>query len=426
MSKRELIVSSSDATLADVIRTELRSSDTCIIISAFLGAGLHNMLVREIDGAVRSGKQVKILTSTMNRFNSPEVLRSFQDCATELRIYGEKDSDCAFHVKSYLFLSGSDMDESVIILGSSNFTQMGLTRNKEWNILLRGDRKVTEKALLEFERYWTDESFVPDEDFFTRYGQNRRRYPISAADDAAEAAPRRLEPIIRPNSFQEEALSQLQAFREDKIDRALVVAATGSGKTYLAALDFKQSGYPRALFLAHRGHILNNARQSFNNIIGSTAGSILLSGDTPRNKRRPMPYVRAVFAMVQTLSQEEVLSVYPEDFFDYIVVDEFHHAEAPTYRRIIDHFSPRFMVGLTATPERMDGRDVFQICDYNVAAEIRLFDAIERGLLVPFYYFAIYDETDYSQIRWNGTSYDAKELEELLTNDTRAQLVLNN
>ncbi|WP_319560701.1 DEAD/DEAH box helicase [Marispirochaeta sp.] len=130
--------------------------------------------------------------------------------------------------------------------------------------------------------------------------------------------------------------------------------------------------------------------------------------------------------MVSTLSKDEVLSGFPPDYFDYIVIDEFHHAGAVTYQKVLDHFSPQFLLGLTATPERMDGRDILQLCDYNIAHEIRLFDAIENELLVPFYYFAIYDEADYSTIRWSGTSYNTDDLERLLTSDTRAQLVLNN
>jgi len=130
--------------------------------------------------------------------------------------------------------------------------------------------------------------------------------------------------------------------------------------------------------------------------------------------------------MISTLSKDEVLTGFPPDYFDYIVIDEFHHAGAATYRKVLDYFRPDFLLGLTATPERMDGRDVLQLCDYNIAHEIRLFEAIEKELLVPFYYFAIYDDVDYSAIQWHGTGYNNFDLEKLLASDTRANLVLNN
>jgi len=430
MNERELIVSSSETNLAEIIKKELTSSDTCIIISAFIGRGLHNMLVRQIEKSVDAGKTVKILTSTMNNFNDPEVIRSFQQRASELRIYGSRQGVGAFHVKSYIFLSREDGDQNVIILGSSNFTQMGLTRNREWNILLRGDHEVLEKALKEFEGYWNDESFVPDEDFYTSYRKNYR--PIAAPQeemfptDTYGDTPSLQLPQVIPNTFQEEALSYLRSFREQEIDKALVVAATGTGKTYLAAMDFKQSGYGRILFVAHRENILENARGSLENVLGHSIRTGLITGKTPQSEYRPNPNTIAVFAMVRTLSNENVLDAFPPDYFDYIVIDEFHHASASTYQKVLEHFTPRFLLGLTATPERMDGRDVFSICDYNIAHEIRLFDAIEQDLLVPFYYFAIYDEVDYSEIRWTGIRYNTDDLENLLKSDTRARLVLHN
>lgn len=429
MNERKLIFSSSESNLAEVIKKELSLSQTCIIISAFIGTGLHNMLIRQVEQAVAEGKQVKILTSTMGNFNRPDVLKSFQNSATELRIYSNSSKKGSFHVKSYIFLSAISEDHSVIILGSSNFTEMGLAYNKEWNILLRGDRDVIRQALDEFNRYWNSESFIPDESFYSRYKityQHIQRENATTENFLKESAENLLVTNIEPNMFQHKALDNLQKFRDQNIDRALVVAATGTGKTYLASMDFKQSGYGRILFVAHRENILHNAKNSLEDVIGKSLKSNIVTGNTPFQKRKPQSKDEAVFAMVSTLSKHDILKAFPKDFFDYIVIDEFHHAAASTYQTILEYFQPSFLLGLTATPERMDGRDIFKICDNNVAYEIRLFDAIEGNLLVPFYYFAIYDEVDYSQVRWTGITYDKDDLENLLSNDTRAKLVLNN
>ena len=175
------------------------------------------------------------------------------------------------------------------------------------------------------------------------------------------------------------------------------------------------------LFIAHRENILLKARETFQSVLKDDVfGELLGAGREVQNGSG------AVFAMIQTLSRPEQLERFSPDHFEYLVVDEFHHGMAPTYLKAIDHFKPRFMLCLTATPERMDGRDVLRLCDYNVAYEVRLLDAVDRGWLCPFQYFAVYDETDYRQITWRGTHYDDEELTKALSSDTRTAIVAAN
>jgi len=161
--------------------------------------------------------------------------------------------------------------------------------------------------------------------------------------------------------------------------------------------------------------------------MGDNSFGELLTGETPVSERKMIAATaRGVFAMVQTLSQQSMLELFSKQHFDYIVFDEFHHGYAPTYKRVLEYFDSRFFLGLTATPERLDGRDVLELCDYDIAYEMRLFNAIDQQWLTPFQYYAIYDPTDYNQIRWTGTGYDEQQLETALSNDTRADIIINN
>ncbi|MGQ9484335.1 MAG: DEAD/DEAH box helicase [Desulfosoma sp.] len=216
-------------------------------------------------------------------------------------------------------------------------------------------------------------------------------------------------------------MERLAALRAEGVNRAAVVAATGLSKTHLAAFDFKHSGFQRVLFIAHRENPLRHAREIFAQVFGDKDfGGIFVGG---HHADRPM---NAAFAMIQTLSRPEHLEQFPRDHFEYVVVDEFHHAAAKSYERVVSYFQPRFLSGLTATPERSDGHDVLALCGYNIASEIRLLDAVDRGWLTPFQYYASYDPTDYEQIIWRGAHYDEGELEQALCNDTRMGILVHN
>ncbi|NWH05354.1 DEAD/DEAH box helicase [Desulfobacter latus] len=287
----------------------------------------------------------------------------------------------------------------------------------------------------EFDRVWENETTRVNDAFLTAY---RQRWKSSEIQDYAagkpiyavfeEQAPYHPPPApaepasaITPNSAQQDALLNLEELRGQGVGKAAVIAATGVGKTYLSAFDFKNSGCRSLLYVAHREDILFKAQETFRGVLGKPDfGEIHGRGQLASEDGE------GVFAMIQTLSRSNHLESFLSWDFDYIVIDEFHHAASDSYRRILDHFRPKFLLGLTATPERMDGRNVLAYCDYNIAYEVRVLDAVDRGYLVPFQYYAIYDETDYSELVWRGSRYDEKELDRALKNDTRTRLIARN
>ncbi|NLW12160.1 MAG: DEAD/DEAH box helicase, partial [Clostridiaceae bacterium] len=221
--------------------------------------------------------------------------------------------------------------------------------------------------------------------------------------------------LFRPNDAQTEALIELKRTRAAGNDKAIVVAATGVGKTMLAALDSRD--YESVLFIAHREEILEQSINAFTRIRGSAELGRLYSGNRDTDKS-------VIFASVQTLTREQTLRRFLPDYFKYIIIDEFHHASAASYQRIIDYFRPDFLLGLTATPHRMDKKNIFEICDFNLVYDADLFSAINRGWLCPFKYFGIYDYTvNYNNITWINGKYLDKELESALSIGRRAELI---
>jgi superfamily II DNA or RNA helicase/HKD family nuclease/predicted house-cleaning noncanonical NTP pyrophosphatase (MazG superfamily) len=422
--------------LIDLIGEELSKSDSAWIASAFYSPGIINLLLSAFYKFISEGGVLRILLSTMGNMTNPQYLSHLKKNVegAEVKVFHPPDlpfeqSPPNFHVKVYLFRyrNGS----GAMLIGSSNFTEAGFLKNVEWNYFSPGEINVPfdkdspfQKALNQFKHYWNNESVEISDEFLSGYNE---RYRGSWVWEDSEK-PELFDPgrsawaknKILPNEAQIEALETLTKMRSEGIKKAAVIAATGIGKTYIAAFDFKQVG-GRLLFIAHRENILAKALESFRDVIGDKGfGYILRSGKSNSGEDN------SAFAMIQTLSRNSTLDSFDPEYFDYIVMDEFHHSEADTYRRVIKHFRPKFFLGLTATPERMDGRDVLKHCDYNIAYEIRLLDAVDRGLLAPFQYFAVYDETDYSQIAWRGTGYDEDELDRALINDTRGAIIARN
>ncbi|MDD3147462.1 MAG: DEAD/DEAH box helicase family protein [Candidatus Riflebacteria bacterium] len=444
-----VVSNSSSPTIIEVLRQELAESIECSIASAFLTRGLINLLKRPIEEFLARGGKLSLLTSIMNDFNNPEDLLHIKAThpSLQLKIFyplensGEKgftDAPPPFHLKCFLFTK-QDARNSLII-GSSNMTAGGLLNNEEWNFFSNSEvnlpfasndeRSVFQIAQQNYQNYWENSSLEPGEEFmafyrkrFERHNQMRRELQQAMTDEEKPSATCR----PRPRPSQREALAGLAERRNNGVKRTAVIAATGLGKTHLAAFDFLQSGFKSVLFLVHRANILVKARETFRQVLGDNSFGELLTGDTPVADRKRMAETsRGIFAMVQTLSQPSLLELFSKQHFDYIVFDEFHHGYAPTYKRVLEYFESRFFLGLTATPERLDGRDVLELCDYDIAYEMRLFKAIDQKWLTPFQYYAIYDPTDYNQIRWTGTGYDEQQLEAALSSDTRAEIIINN
>ena len=387
----------------------LRKAVSVDIIVSFLMESGVKMLLEELDHALNRGARIRILTGNYLGITQPSALylikRKMGD-RVDLRFYNEKNR--SFHPKSYIF---HYVDHSEIYIGSSNVSRSALTSGIEWNYRFSSntDQKNYDKFFRTFEDLFENHSIVVDDEELKRYSKNWHKPSVSKDleryDIEEEPEDTNVRLLYEPRGAQIEALCALEDTRSEGAKRALVQAATGVGKTYLAAFDSKD--YERVLFVAHREEILKQAAVSFKNVRNSDDYGFF-NGDQKCTDKS------VIFASVATLGRQEYLNekYFSKDYFDYIVIDEFHHAVNDQYRRIVDYFKPQFLLGLTATPERMDGRNIYEICDYNVPYEISLKDAINKGMLVPFHYYGIFDDTDYSKLHIVRGKYDEKELNE--------------
>ena len=387
----------------------LRKAVSVDIIVSFLMESGVKMLLEELDNALNRGARIRILTGNYLGITQPSALylikRKLGD-RVDLRFYNEKNR--SFHPKSYIF---HYVDHSEIYIGSSNVSRSALTSGIEWNYRFSSntDQKNYDKFFKTFKDLFENHSIVIDDEELKRYSKNWHKPSVSKDleryDIEEEPEDTNVRLLYEPRGAQIEALCALEDTRSEGAKRALVQAATGVGKTYLAAFDSKD--YERVLFVAHREEILKQAAVSFQNVRNSDDYGFF-NGDQKCTDKS------VIFASVATLGRQEYLNekYFSKDYFDYIVIDEFHHAVNDQYRRIVNYFKPQFLLGLTATPERMDGRNIYEICDYNVPYEISLKDAINKGMLVPFHYYGIYDDTDYSKLHIVRGKYDEKELNE--------------
>ena len=386
----------------------LKSADSVDIVVSFLMESGVRMLLGELDNALKRGAKIRILTGNYLGITQPSALYLIKHKLGEqvdLRFYNEKNR--SFHPKSYMF---HYKDYSTIYIGSSNISKSALTSGIEWNYRFssKTDSHNYEKFYNTFLDLFEHHSIVIDDDELKRYSKNWHRPAVSKDLDRYDLQDDETTnnlALFEPRGAQIEALCALENTRAEGAGRALVQAATGVGKTYLAAFDSKD--YERVLFVAHREEILKQAAQSFKNVRNSDDYGFFDGESKCTDKSM-------IFASVATLGRSEYLNnkYFASDYFNYIVIDEFHHAVNDQYQRIVNYFKPQFLLGLTATPERMDGRNIYEICDYNVPYEISLKEAINKGMLVPFHYYGIFDDTDYSKLHIVRGRYDEKELNE--------------
>ena len=386
----------------------LKRADSVDIVVSFLMESGVRMLLGELDNALKRGAKIRILTGNYLGITQPSALYLIKHKLGEqvdLRFYNEKNR--SFHKKSYMF---HYKDYSTIYIGSSNISKSALTSGIEWNYRFssKTDSHNYEKFYNTFLDLFEHHSIVIDDDELKRYSKNWHRPAVSKDLDRYDLQDDETTnnlALFEPRGAQIEALCALENTRAEGAGRALVQAATGVGKTYLAAFDSKD--YERVLFVAHREEILKQAAQSFKNVRNSDDYGFFDGESKCTDKSM-------IFASVATLGRSEYLNnkYFASDYFNYIVIDEFHHAVNDQYQRIVNYFKPQFLLGLTATPERMDGRNIYEICDYNVPYEISLKEAINKGMLVPFHYYGIFDDTDYSKLHIVRGRYDEKELNE--------------
>ena len=383
-----------------------------IIVSFLMESGVR-MILKDLKDALGRGAKIRILTGNYLGITQPSalyLLKKELGNRIDLRFFNDKSR--SFHPKSYIFHYGKI---SEIYIGSSNVSKSALTSGIEWNYRFNSmaDEKNFRLFFHTFEDLFYHHSIVVDDEELKRYSKNWHRPAVSKdldRYDDGEESHEKIEMMFQPRGAQIEALYALEESRAEGAAKGLVHAATGVGKTYLAAFD--SAKYEKVLFVAHREEILKQAALSFRNVRGSEDYGFFYGKQKDTGKS-------VIFASVETLGREDYLNeeYFAEDYFDYLVIDEFHHAVTGQYRRIVDYFKPQFMLGLTATPERMDGKNIYELCDYNVPYEISLKEAINKGILVPFHYYGIYDETDYSGLHVVKGRYDGHELTEIYQNN---------
>ena len=391
------------------IASELASSDRVDIVMAFIrwsGVQPFESALRAVDSA---GRPIRILTTTYTGSTEARALDLLRDVGAEIRVSYDL-SGTRLHAKAWIFHRASGF--STAYIGSSNLTHQAQQTGLEWNVRVSGarNRGVVEKMAAVFDAYWESQDFE---------AYDRTKFLQPPPDGPIWPTELRLQP------FQEALLQQIEVSRRLGFHRNLLVAATGTGKTVMAAVDYanlrERSPNLRLLFVAHREEILDQARRTYQFALADPG-----FGDLWVGNHTPTAFTH-VFASIQTLHRENLARVRP-DHFDVVVIDEFHHAAAASYESLLNHVRPRELLGLTATPERSDGLPILHWFGDRIAAELRLWDAISQQRLVPFTYFGVNDSVaDYTHVAWTrGRGYDVNGVSNLLTgNDAWASLVIS-
>ena len=385
---KDEFLSNINTSFLNKIKDNLKKCNSFSFSVSFIKKAGLVLLEREIEEALERGVKGRIITSTYQNFTDIGSLEQFYnwqkeydnfECHLDYECFG----DNGFHTKGYLF----EYDDSIeFIVGSSNITRFALLKNFEWNVSLvsKDNLNSYNDALVEFELIW-DKTLELDSKIIEKY-RLQLDYAIEKWDmDYVNA----IDSKINPNSMQRKALRELRRYRDTGVKKALIISATGSGKTYLAAFDARNFGTKRLLYIVHRESILKDAKESFIKVFGAERTYGFYTGNENSLE------ADFIFATSNMLGRH--LDSFKKDEFDYIIYDEVHHVVAENGKRIFEYFEPEFILGLTATPERMDNQDIFNLFDQNVPFELRLRDAINNDIVVPFHYYGIRDQlVDYS------------------------------
>lgn len=394
--------------LAD-LQEELAKCQSFYISVAFITQSGIALIKSQLSDLMDKGIKGKILISPYLDFNDPIAMQELLKLKNvEVRLTPES---MQMHAKFYLF---EHKGKQVLISGSSNLTHNALKINYEWNIKLTStyNGELIRATKLEFDKIW-DKSDQLTEERISSYARKRQktiRLDQLKDEDTAEYQLGQ----IRPNKMQQEALRGLAAIRRSGKNKALVISATGTGKTFLSAFDVQQFEPERMLFIVHREQILQKSLKDFQKVLqfADSEGLIYHSGADLKGKKY-------IFATIQTISRDYNLNLFPDDFFDYILIDEVHKAGADSYKKVINYFKPEFYLGMTATPERTDGQNIYELFDYNIAYEIRLQDALDNDMLCPFIYYGVKD------IEVEGCLIDENTTIANLTSDERVRHILS-
>lgn len=407
----QFLTNYTETTFLEKIKDNLRRCRSfCFSVSFIKKAGLV-LLFKDIESAVERGCQGRIITSTYQNFTDIESLKSFYalmgrcpnfQCHLDYECFHDSGySTIGYHSKGYLF----DFDDHCeVMIGSSNITRYALLKNIEWDVAVQDD-DVYKQAMSEFEDKWQATHLLNSE-IINLYA-NKLNFAIERWDMDYDLSAAN----IKPNFMQRKALKELNRYRAVGTNRALVVAAAGSGKTYLAAFDALNFNPKRLLYVVHEGSILKKSLETFQDVFGSQVSYGIYSGTSKESD--------ADFVFATNFTMCKTLELFSKDEFDYIIIDECHHATAETYKKIIAYFEPEFLLGLTATPERMDNQDVFELFDQNVPYELRLRDAIINDLVVPFKYYGIRD----SLVDYGLTAKEERRLIAQMANDDHCEFI---
>ncbi|WP_282035212.1 DEAD/DEAH box helicase family protein [Metabacillus indicus] len=418
MSKVQLITNQ----LANRLIEKMETADTIYILTSFVMKSGVDLLEKPLLKAAERNADIKICTGDYLYITQPEAIEKLAAIHPSIEVRMWKSNGVSFHPKAYLF---EDEKNGTSIIGSSNLSRSALTKGYEWNVEVdeESDGDLFLTASQTFLEVFHHEQTIPinkvtAELFKSEYEIFHAKTPqlvkkwttleeqdlmLPVSDEKVDIV--KDSPVIygsiQPRFAQIEALDELNTVYESGYDSAMIVMATGLGKTYLAG--FFAEKFPRILFIAHLEEILYQAKSSFEKIIHNRSLGIY-------NGRIKDSKASIIFASIQTLSRKKHLEVFDVNEFDLIIVDEFHHAAAASYQKVINYFKPAFLLGITATPDRNDNRDVYDLCKGNVAYKIDFLEAIEKNWLSAFKYVGIYDDTDYSRISWLGSRYDEEEL----------------
>ncbi len=416
-----LTATNGDPSLVSQLKQEIVTSDQVDILVSFIKWSGIRIIKDELEELTRTRRLRIITTSYLGAtdFKAVDYLLSLPN--TEVMVSFDTKRT-RLHAKAYIFHRVTDYGTAYI--GSSNISNPAMTDGLEWNVKIcqYDSPHLWEKTTATFETYQQSKDFeVLSPGNLKRLGRALKNERISANSNPDLAT---VFFDIRPYPYQQEILDQLEAERTfQQRMKNLVVAATGTGKTVIAAFDYKRvlkdKGHCRFLFVAHREEILRQSLATFRNILrDQNFGELWVGASTP-------DHYEQLFVSVQTFRSQRLWERLKPGFYDYIVIDEFHHAAAESYGNLTAYFQPEIMLGLTATPERADGQDILKYFDYHISSEIRLPDAINRKLLSPFQYFCVTDTVDYSDLAWSRGGYDKGQLNNLLTgDDARARLVI--
>lgn len=431
------ITNQSDNNLDKVLKAKLIQAKEVIFCVSFIKSSGVDLLFNYLKLALKNNAKVTILTSTYLNVTEPIALyklKSLKGDKFSLSIVDQEKLKTSFHIKGYYFKFIEDKEQ--MIIGSSNISKSALTSGLEWNILF-DDNAVISDFLNHYNSIMKNYSFNPSDEwlfkYFTEYRpnlniidgsfpENMKANPyideIDVEVEELEAGYSR-KSSYQPIKCQVPALYELDRTRAEGFDKALVIMATGLGKTFLSAFDSKD--FKRILFIAHREEILDQAKETYQKIRPNASIGYFKADVKDTDKD-------IIFGSISTLGKSVYLNekFFEPDYFDYIIVDEFHHAAASSYLKFLDYFQPKFLLGLTATPDRLDNKDIFQLCDYNIAFECNFHTAINNGWLVPFSYYAIYDEIDYETIPWKSGKYDLEALENAYMVEHRSKNIIKN